>query len=252
MTPDDTLKGRPVSLHVLDYGLFRVHSGPRDIGICGYLITTDADEAVLIDTGFPSKYARDFKAAGAEDGLDSFGEVLACSPGNLPLAQLARAGCAPERVSLMVQTHTHIDHIGGLALLPHAPMLIGAGERALDRPLYWSGTQPMAWPDRRYVTIKADTRIGPGFEVLYVPGHAPGQLAMLIDLPQTGPLLLTGDAISRAAEIDEHFAGSWDVELACLHGARLMDLSIARGASVIYGHCPEQWPKLRKAPEAYL
>jgi N-acyl homoserine lactone hydrolase len=30
-----------------------------------------------------------------------------------------------------------------------------------------------------------------------------------------------------------------------------MALAEARGAFVIYGHSPEQWPTLRKAPEVY-
>ena len=35
------LRGKPARLYVLDFGLFRVHSGPHDIGICGFLIITD-------------------------------------------------------------------------------------------------------------------------------------------------------------------------------------------------------------------
>ncbi len=61
--------------------------------------------------------------------------------------------------------------------------------------------------------------------------------------------LLTSDAISRAAEIDEGFAGSWDVDQAIHHGNRLMALAAARNAQVIYGHSPQQWPGLRKAPD---
>ncbi|MEY3684375.1 MAG: hypothetical protein RLZZ394_206, partial [Actinomycetota bacterium] len=51
------LKGRPISLSVLDFGLFQVHANGRIIGIPGALIETDAGERVLIDSGFPQKYA---------------------------------------------------------------------------------------------------------------------------------------------------------------------------------------------------
>ena len=57
------LKGKPKRLAMLDYGLFEVHAGPRIIGICGAVIETDAGEIVLIDTGFPQKYADDADAA---------------------------------------------------------------------------------------------------------------------------------------------------------------------------------------------
>lgn len=243
-----SLKGKPVRLAVLDYGLFEVHAGPRIIGICGYVIQTDADETVLIDTGFPEKYAHDAEAATAEDDLGSFGRVLSVTSENMPDAQLVKVGLAKNDVTLMIQSHTHIDHVGHMAAFPHVPILISAAERALPKPLYWSGKQPMDWPEAEYHRIDADITLGPGFEVLHCPGHAPGQLAFMVELPETGWVLLTSDAISRASEIDEKFAGSWDDALAIHHGDRLMKLARARDAFVIYGHSPEQWPNLKKAP----
>ncbi len=248
---DALLTGRPATLHILDYGLFRVHANGRIIGICGYLITTDTGERVLVDSGFPAKYASDIATASAEDRLGAFGEVLACTPENLPAAQLARCGVTPDQIDLVIQTHTHIDHIGGLADFPRVPMVIAASERALPRPLYWGDVQPLDWPDRDYVVVAGDREIGPGFTVLQAPGHAPGQLAMMIELPQTGPVLLTSDAVSRPAEIDEAFDTARDPAAAIASAARIMALADRRGAFVIYGHCPRQWPNLLKTPDAY-
>ncbi|MGB5864366.1 MAG: MBL fold metallo-hydrolase [Sulfitobacter sp.] len=242
------LKGKPIRLAVLDYGLFQVHANGRIIGICGYVIQTDADETVLIDTGFPAKYAVNADAATAEDDLGSFGRVLSVTLDNMPTAQLAKLGLVPSDVTLMIQSHTHIDHVGHMHAFAHAPILIAAAERALPRPLYWSGKQVMEWPDAEYLPVHKDTTLGHGFDVLLCPGHAPGQLAFLLELPKTGAVLLTSDAISRASEIDEGFAGSWDVPLAIHHGARLMQIAAHRDARVIFGHSPEQWPDLPKAP----
>lgn len=248
MTTPFVLKGKPKRLAVLDYGLFEVHAGPRTIGICGYVIETDADEVILIDTGFPPKYAQHADAATLEDDLGSFGRVLSVAPQNAVEAQLALLGLRKTDVTLMIQSHTHIDHVGEMAGFPHAPILISAAERALPRPLYWSGKQPMDWPDRDYILVTEDTQLDDGFNVLHCPGHAPGQLAFMIQLPQTGWVLLTSDAISRASEIDERFAGSWDVAQAIFHGDRLMKHAQQQDALVIYGHSPEQWPTLKKAP----
>ena len=110
----------------------------------------------------------------------------------------------------------------------------------------------MAWPDADYVTIDGDHDIGPGFRALFSPGHAPGQLAFLIDLPQTGPVLLTSDAISRPAEVDEQFDTAPDPALACASAARLLAIAKDHSAFIIYGHCPDQWPRLKKAPDVYL
>ncbi|ETX28101.1 N-acyl homoserine lactonase family protein [Roseivivax isoporae] len=245
------VKSAPRTLSVLDYGLFKVHSNGRIIGICGFLIRTTADETILIDTGFPRKYAYDITTSSAEDRLGEFGEVLELGERNLPDAQLALSGVAAADIDLLIMTHTHIDHVGGIADFPGTPILMSRAERALDRPLYWGAVRPIDWPDREYRLIDEDTEIGPGLRVLHVPGHAPGQLAIEVDLPETGTVLITGDAISRPSEIDEGFAGSWDAEQAAANAGRLMRRAEARDAFVIYGHAPEQWPTLRKAPEVY-
>lgn len=245
------LEGRPDRLYVLDFGLFRVHSGPRDIGIVGFLVVTDRGERLLVDSGFPAKYAADPQAATEEDGLGTFGQVLSLTSENLPEAQLARAGTRPAAIDLFLLTHSHIDHLGGLFDFPQAPLLVAERERALPRPLYWSGGQPWDWPERETIRLASDVRLGPGLEVLQAPGHAPGQLALLVELPRTGPVLLTSDAISRPSEIDEGFVTAPDPALALDSARRLMRLAKERGAFVIYGHGPEQWPELRKAPDFY-
>lgn len=245
------LTGKPIALTVMDYGLFKVHQNGRVIGICGFLIETDAGERVLIDTGFPQKYADDGAAAALTDGLARFGEVLELDVRHMPAAQLARCNLTPADIDLLIITHGHIDHVGHIASFPRAPILMAAAERAMPRPSYFGDVQPMDWPDATYRLLDADTQIGPGFQVLLAPGHAPGQLAFLIDLPETGAVLLTSDAISRPAEVTEGFEGTRDFITARGSAARILALAAARDAMVIYGHCPDQWPNLRKAPNAY-
>ena len=245
------LKGNLISLMILDYGLFKVHANGRIIGICGFLLRTDHDETVLIDTGFPKHYADDPIAASAADGLGSFGEILTLAPTNLPAGQLALAGVGLADIDLLILSHSHIDHVGGLGDLPGMPILLAAAERALPRPLYFGKRQPMEWPDRPYLTIDGDCTIGPGFRAFFSPGHAPGQLAFMLDLPTTGAVLLTSDAISRPAEVEEKFDTAADPELACKSAARLLAMAAAADAFIIYGHCPEQWPTLKKAPHGY-
>jgi N-acyl homoserine lactone hydrolase len=245
------LTGTPKRLAVLDYGLFKVHENGRVIGICGYVVETTAGEVVLIDTGFPAKYAEDAEAATQQDALGTFGQVLSLTAKNLAPAQLELLGFGPADVTLMIQSHTHIDHVGFMDGFPGVPILMAEAERALPRPLYWSGKQAMEWPEAEYQLVSEDTFIGPGFEVLLVPGHAPGQLAFALQLPQTGPVLLTSDAISRAAEFDTGFSGAWDVALAAQNATRLMERAGRDRAMIIFGHSPEQWPELKKAPEWY-
>ncbi|MEO8243107.1 MAG: N-acyl homoserine lactonase family protein [bacterium] len=245
------IKGRPVSLAVLDYGLFQVHANGRIIGIVGFVIRTDREETILVDTGFPAKYAQDADRASAEDGLENFGQVLSLTPDNLPEAQLGLLGLTPSDVDLLVLTHSHIDHVGGIAGFPGAPILLSRIEHELTAPLYFGGNRALGWPDRTYVPVDGDCDLGPGLRLLAAPGHVAGQLAIWLELPETGPVLIASDAISRPAEIAERFDTAADPQAAVASAARLMALADHTGAMVIYGHCPAQWPELKKAPDLY-
>jgi N-acyl homoserine lactone hydrolase len=238
-------------ISILDYGLFQVHENGRVIGIPGFLIAVPG-ALILVDTGFPEQYARDPVGAAERDGLTTFGRVLELSEEQLPAAQLRRAGFAPTDVTHLVLTHTHIDHVGGIAGFPGATIVVGRAERVLPRPLYWKGGAGPEWPDAPYLAVERDTELVPGVTLLCTPGHSPGHLSLLLRLPRSGPVLLTGDAINRADELAEgSFGGAWDPSAAHASAARLTRIAAETGALVIYGHDPAQWPGLRKAPEWY-
>ncbi|MCA9962708.1 MAG: hypothetical protein KC423_00640 [Anaerolineales bacterium] len=67
----------------------------------------------------------------------------------------------------------------------------------------------------------------------------------------TGFVLLTGDVISRPAELVEGFSGAVNPAQARANAKRLMAIAQQHNAFVIYGHDPEQWLTLRKTPAFY-
>jgi N-acyl homoserine lactone hydrolase len=243
----------PVRLTILDYGLFQVHEDGRVIGIQGYLITTRAGRQLLVDTGFPACYADDPERAALEDGLGAFGRVVEISRRNLPQAQLALAGVAPEEITDLIITHGDIDHVGSLGEFPNATLVVSEAEVDTGPPRYFGDRRPLVWPlDASYRRIDTDTDLLPGLRILCTPGHSPGHLSLLLRLPVTGSVLLTADAISRPAEVEEgRYGGAWDERRAAESAARLLALASEEGAWIVYGHDPAQWPKLRKAPAYY-
>jgi N-acyl homoserine lactone hydrolase len=252
MVSESILSGTIRRLVVLDFGLFQVHEDGRIIGIPGYLLQTHDGANILVDTGFPEWYVEDAEAASRADGLDSFGRVLELDKENLPAGQLSLLGLTTEDIQTLVMTHGDIDHVGGIGQFPGATIVIGRQERALPRPRYFDDRSPIEWPTgANYQLIDEDTLLCPGVALLTSPGHSPGHLSLLVGLPETGPVLLIGDAIARPAEMEEGFGGAWDEAVARASAERLMAIAQKEKAMIIYGHDPEQWPKLRKAPDFY-
>jgi N-acyl homoserine lactone hydrolase len=247
-----------VRLFVLDYGTFHIDLDtliPGDgngewitIGIPGYLIETDDGRRMLVDTGLPGAYYDDPLAAAQADNYDNWVTVHVTDE-NRPAGQLAKIGLKPEDITHVVVTHTHFDHAGGLHDFPNAVHLIQRAEIENRKPAYFG----FSWPERvEFQLLDGDAEIGVGIQLLSTPGHTPGHMSIALELPNTGKLLLAIDAIylSRSAELD-NFNAAWSRTKSRASGHRVLDLAASSGARLLYGHDPEQWATLKKAPAFY-
>ena len=244
--------GTAERLYVLDYGLFEVTGRHRTIGIQGYLIQTEALGNILVDLGFPPSYHEDPASASRADGLDEFGRILELGPENSPKGQLALIDLEPDDIDVLVLTHTDIDHIGDPAQFNHARIVVGRPERKFNQPRELGAATQIQWPQgAEYELIDSDTQLAQGVMALWTPGHSPGHLSLMVRLPRTGPVLIAGDAISRPSEPDEGYGNAADPYAAAESASKLLEIARAEEAFIIYGHDPEQWPDLRKAPRYY-
>jgi N-acyl homoserine lactone hydrolase len=86
--------------------------------------------------------------------------VLQVSPDNTQEMQLAKLGHAKSDVTLMIQSHTQINHVGHMHGFADVPIVIAAAARTLPRPLYWTGKQATEWPECEFHLVVQDITLG--------------------------------------------------------------------------------------------
>lgn len=88
--------------------------------------------------------------------------------------------------------------------------------------------------------------------ILATPGHTPGSTALLVRLPKTGPVLLSGDVVHLEAQWPLSAVPTWNTQradsLASMN--RLQKLASNLDATIIVQHDPADIPKLAAFPKA--
>jgi N-acyl homoserine lactone hydrolase len=150
-----------------------------------YLIR-HGENYLLWDTGLPGEMAGKSVAMGD----------MTMTVSRRIVDQLAQIGVSPDRVNFVGISHRHDDHIGQAADFPKATLLIGGEDydsvKAGDSAARFA---PWIKGGAKVEKVKGDRDIfGDGSVVMLdMPGHTPGHHSLLVRLPLTGPVLLTGD-----------------------------------------------------------
>src|SRR5438132_10485236 len=116
------------------------------------------------------------------------------------VSQLEALGVKPADITFVAVSHTHGDHIGNVELFPQAMLLVQKAEYD------WPGANnaPRFKPEHPVTKLDGDKDVfGDGsVTILSTPGHTPGHQSLLVKLPKTGAVVLSGDAV--------HFKANWD------------------------------------------
>jgi N-acyl homoserine lactone hydrolase len=171
--------------------------GPFRFPVPAYLIET-GQERILIDTGLNPAAVDD--PAGFYGGSDAIG--LFAFEQELSIAEQVDL----ETVTMVVLTHLHWDHVGGLSLLPESiPLVIqrrewaaGQDRAAVEHNFFFPADY--AGEERHLVLVDGDhDLLGDGsIELLFTPGHTPGHQSVRI-----GDLVLGADVTHLASGLDD-------------------------------------------------
>ncbi|MBV9229271.1 MAG: N-acyl homoserine lactonase family protein [Chloroflexi bacterium] len=214
-----------------------------------YLVQTSDGKNILIDSGLPSVFPPGFqRPAGLPE--PHFGKNV--------VEQLATLGLQPDAIDILVCTHFDMDHAGNHDLFPHAELVVQRSHYELARGGY-PRFAPMRshWdhPELRYQLVDGDTELLPGIELIETSGHTTGHQSVLVRLPNTGPVLLTIDAVTvQQAFTPERELSQFDENLELLRAStrKLLDLVQREQVTLtVFGHDAPQWQTLKKAPEYY-
>jgi N-acyl homoserine lactone hydrolase len=186
-------------------------TGPRPIN--AYVIE-HRDGLVLFDAGQDRASVTDpgYFPGGMTGVLYGRLARFAIGPQATLTAGLDRLGYAAGDVSTAVLSHLHQDHIGGLAELSHADIVVSQAEwDTLSRPLpQLRGLmrRHIDLPGLRWRRIEPELSGDPGLApfwschdlfgdgsllLLPTPGHTPGSISLLVRRPGRPALMMVGD-----------------------------------------------------------
>jgi N-acyl homoserine lactone hydrolase len=210
-----------------------------------YLIR-HAKGLLLWDTGVPDA------VAAMPDGMVVAGGAITYRRAKTLAAQLAELGVKPSDVTYVAVSHTHGDHVGNLGLFPSSTILIQGAEYdwAMGLP-----TKPGFVATQTIDKLAGDRDVfGDGsVTILSTPGHTPGHQSLLVVLPKTGALVLSGDAVHFRDNWEQRRVPSMNVNreqtLASLD--RIAGVLAERKATLWINHDRAQSATLRYAPASY-
>ena len=218
------------------------------IPVSCYLIRT-SDGTILFDTGVSPR---------AVPGLMRSDHLAHFTDEDLLVHRLDALGLEVGNVDMVVLSHLHYDHAGGADLFRESELIVQKDEYSYAHypASFFAGfyyRKNFDLPDYKWRLLDGDTELAPGITVLRTDGHTPGHQSLMVELPETGPVILTGDACYWHEHLDkERVPGVvWNPTLALHSIQRLKTLARLTGARIFPGHDPEFWKTVKQAPEAY-
>jgi hydroxyacylglutathione hydrolase len=178
-------------------------------------------------------------------GDPASGEAIVVDPGDEVEKVMAALGRHGLRCRAVVNTHTHIDHVGanlairertGARVMLHEADVVLYDNLQVQAEMLGLFPPPPRSPVDEHIHQGDHVRAGAlDVEVLHTPGHTPGSLCF--HMPGASPLLICGDTLfAGSIGRTDLWGGDFDQEIASI---RTRLLALDDKTRVIPGHGPE-------------
>jgi 4-pyridoxolactonase len=174
-------------------------------------------------------------------------------------AQLAAAGFELGDVTVLVNSHLHIDHVGGNQLFAGTGVrnLIHERELAQARnqaPFEFFGYSDTSWDyeGADIETFSGDHELAAGITAIETPGHTVGHCSFLLE-GSGRPMLLAMDVAYTSAALEKGIQpGFHHTPLDGVRSiARVKELAADTSAEIFFSHDAEAWQGYKHAPDFY-
>ncbi|MBA6433656.1 MULTISPECIES: N-acyl homoserine lactonase family protein [Streptomyces] len=233
------------------------HQRPPEWYSCTtHCVLVETPEGTLLwDTSCP----RDWETRWAPTGLQEYFPYDQVSDEEYLDARLGQLGVQPRDIDYLVLSHLHFDHAGNIGMFTGTGARLVCHEKEKEFAFGFEGAFNGAHLKTDYAaadfdTVSGDTEILPGVTLIEAPGHTPGTMSMKVDLPETGTMLFTSDAVymgdsygppaTPAAIVNDLTAWYASVE-------KIRGIAERSDATVVFGHDAEQLRSMRLAPDGF-
>ena len=166
-------------------------------------------------------------------------------------AELAAVGVKPSDIKYLAISHTHPDHVGNVEMFPQSMLLVQKAEYEWPNPLgvgRFKSEHPVKKLEGDY-DVFGDGSV----MIISTPGHTPGHQSLLVKLPKTGAIVLSGDAVHFKSNWDNRRVPSinYDKDKTSASMQRIADILAKERAQLWINHDKAQRDTLKMAPAYY-
>lgn len=177
-----------------------------------------------------------------------------------PLADsLKEIGVSPAQIRHFAMSHSHGDHSGNANQFAASTLYMQRAEHdAVFGPepekFNFVAANFAALRDAKIVLLNGDHDVfGDGaVQIKSAPGHTPGHQALLVRLPKSGPVLLSGDMVHLNYSWQNNIVPSFNFDVARSRATidAMKQLVQQNGATLWVNHDLEQHKALPKSPQS--